>query len=274
MFVELSSFHTCSSLSDGGAIYFGTSGQCVLSSVCGVKCSTDNNYWGQLCYVYVSDDSQYKNHIIDSSVTLTEKQNANLHCILHHERGNVLCKGVNISNNEVYRYSGIYIWNPSLSSISFSSFINNKATGSNGYICIDCQYNKHQMNNTNIIENNQQSSDYGTIYVYSSTLVMRHCNVYRNRKKGAGNVFTTNDGNITCYDCYIPNDQKEQSSSESVKFTEESSKSIINSYSFFVLDSCKVEMNCFEDNRTSFIFSSHMLKCILRIFLYCFIFPS
>ena len=73
LLVEYSSFNTCSSTNGGGAIYFGTYGQCVLSSVCGVKCNTGKNYIGQFCYIYVTWDANSKNHNIDSSVTLNDK---------------------------------------------------------------------------------------------------------------------------------------------------------------------------------------------------------
>ena len=86
LLVEFSSFNTCSSSSHGGAIYFGSSGQCVLSSVCGVKCNTDNSQWGQFCYNVVSLGDSFKNHIIDSSVTLTKQINALF--TLYHYYGN------------------------------------------------------------------------------------------------------------------------------------------------------------------------------------------
>ena len=105
--------------------------QCVLSSVCGVQCNTGDWNDGQFCYVIVSSGDSNKNHIIDSSVTLTKQTNA--YATLDHWYGNVSCKGVNVSNNEVRQVSGIYIYYPSISSISFSSFRNNKATS---YRCI------------------------------------------------------------------------------------------------------------------------------------------
>ena len=49
LLVEYSSFNTCSSSDTGGAIYFSDEGQCVLSSVCGVKCNTGNSQWAQFC---------------------------------------------------------------------------------------------------------------------------------------------------------------------------------------------------------------------------------
>ena len=170
LLVELCSFNECSTSSEyGGAIFFSDQGQCVLSSVCGVRCSTNDGKYGQFCYIYVSDDPQHKNYIIDSSVTLTKQTNS--FETIRHENGDFSCKGVNVSNNEVNQVSGIMIYNPSTSFISFSSFRNNRAKGSTySYICIDFVSNSHQMNQTNIIENNQDTSDCGILYAVNTKL--------------------------------------------------------------------------------------------------------
>ena len=200
LLIEYSSFNTCINSGAGGAIYFGSSGQCVLSSVCGVRCNTGNEAIGQFCLIQLTNNKEYKNHIIDSSVTLTKQTNAR--STLCHRYGNVSCKGVNISNNEAYQYSGIEIYNPSISSISFSSFRNNKASE---YICIRCYSSTHQMTNTNIIENNQQSTFLGIIYTTedSANLTMKHCSVYGNCNNGKGTVFYVSSGSITCTDCSL-----------------------------------------------------------------------
>ena len=170
LLVEHSSFNTCSTAIYGGAIYFSDEGQCVLSSVCGVKCNTgDGVNYGQFCYVDVANNEKYKNYIIDSSVTLTKQTNS--FETIRHENGDFSCKGVNVSNNEVNQVSGIMIYNPSTSFISFSSFRNNRAKGSTySYICIDFVSNSHQMNQTNIIENNQDTSDCGILYAVNTEL--------------------------------------------------------------------------------------------------------
>ena len=242
LLVEYSSFNTCSSSGDGGAIYFGTSGQCVLSSVCGVKCNTGNSQWGQFCYVWVSSGETNKNHIIDSSVTLTKQTNAR--STLYHWNGDVSCKGVNVSNNQVYCFSGIYILNPSISSISFSSFRNNKASN---YICLDFVSNTHQMTNTNIIENNQQSTSYGIIYASKSEVTMIHCSVFGNCETGSGSVFSVSSGSITCSNCSFGPNQQTKSEEEGTIDFGTPSEPFINYYEFLELDECKRGLDAWSD---------------------------
>ena len=257
MLVELCSFNTCSTTGYGGAIYFYDQGQCVLSSVCGVKCNTENQGYGQFCYVYVSLENSNKNHILDSSITLTEKKYKYQYYTLYHERGDVLCKGVNVSNNEVYYASGIYIGLPLDSSILFSSFRNNKATGSDGNICIECSLNTHYITNTNIIENEQTSSRNGIINSQYTTITMTHCSISGN-KPGSGVVFY---GSFICDNCSIGSDQN-----GTFYPINTATESFINSYQYLVLGSCKTEMNCLEEKRTKLTFSYYIVKCLFRFF--------
>ena len=235
LLVELCSFNTCSSSYDGGAIYFNAEGQCVLSSVCGVKCNTGSGRSGQFCLVFVSKGPQYKNQIIDSSVILTNAKSYYQFSPLYHFRGNASVKGVNVSNNEVGEISGIHINNPSISSISFSSFRRNNATS---YTCIKCSTgsNKHYITNTNIIENEQQTttSSNGIIHANYASISMTQCSIFGN-KPGSGVVLF---GTITCINCSVTNDQ-ETYTTGSVTFTEKPSKLVINYYEFLNLEECK-----------------------------------
>ena len=165
MLVEFCSFSTCSSISYGGAIYFGAYGQCVLSSLCGIKCATDTNYHGQFCYIQVANEEHSLNYIIDSSVTLTKQTKA--HATLEHLCGNISCNEVNVSNNEIKQASGLAILSASKSSISFCSFRNNNSTD---YSCIIYYSSIHNITNTNIIENNQETSTSGIFFNKSSDI--------------------------------------------------------------------------------------------------------
>ena len=292
LLVEYSSFNTCSSSSNGGAIYFYCEGQCVLSSVCGTKCTSGN--LGHFCCVYISDDPQCKNHIIDSSVTLTQKKYTYQYATLYHRRGDISCKGVNVSNNEVYMYSGIFLYYPSMSYLSFSSFRNNSAIGdSESFICIEnIGPIDYKMENTNIIENTQTSCLYGIIDVdENAKLTMNHCSVFGNCNNDKGKVFYVYSGSIRCTDCAIPKDQKD-SQYGSVTI-ETASESFINYYEYLELNDCKTgldswgtlypvtpiskqtpektqESKCFtwycEDHRSSYIDFYRLLE---YIFLLC-----
>ena len=204
LLVELSSFNFCSSSQRGGAISDCDSGQCILSSVCGVKCTSEE---GQFCYLVASYGYDNKNYIIDSSVTSSE--NTKAYYTLYQQCGDVSCEGVNVSNNVANSYSGLRVFNPSISSILFCSFKNNTAAGDPySYVCLDFLFNSHKMNHTNIIENNQQSLTYGIIYTASlAELTMSHCSVYGNCNNKKGKVFYVSSGVITCNYCSIGLDQ-------------------------------------------------------------------
>ena len=271
MLVELCSFNTCSTgLQHGGAICFSDQGQCVLSSVCGVKCYTGSGrYFGQFCYVYVTNNQDNKNHIIDSSVTLTKQTNA--HCTLYLLCGNVSCKGVNVSNNEVNQFSGIEIDSPSICSISYSSFRNNTATY---YVCICCdEESQQEMSYSNIIDNNQESSSYGIIYTETSTnLTMIHCSVYGNCNSENGTVFYAYSGtSIACTYCSMTEDKK-TSKYETVIYNEEPPESFINYYKYLELNECKRGLDEWSNIKPITPISNETSKICVKCFtLYIFI---
>ena len=240
LLVEHSIFNTCStSYYHGGAIYIAEEGECVLSSVCGVKCYTGDGYYGQLCYVEVTAEDSCKNHIIDSSAT--SSQQTDTYDTLSHHKGNVSCKGVNVSNNKVYRYSGIFIEYPLKSTVSFSSFRNNNATD---YVCIIFCYDElHEMSYSNVIENSHPAPNYGIIETRETSLEMNHCSIFGNCLAESGMVFYANsETSITCTNCSIPDDQKVKSSG-SVTFDDEPTESFINYYEYLELDSCKAGLD-------------------------------
>ena len=157
---------------------------------------------------------------------------------MYHWYGNVSCKGVNVSNNQVREISGIYIGSPSISSISFSSFRNNKATS---YSCIWCYSSTHYITDTNIIQNEQTSSGAGIINAYSATISMTHCSIFGN-KPGDGVVFY---GSITGTQCSTTSDQMNSNSGSLNLGT--TSESFINYYEYLELDECRRGLDAWSD---------------------------
>ena len=236
MLIEFSIFQECTTAkSEGGAIYF-NKGQCVIASSCGYKCIAGYGYPGEFSRILVSSGS--KNYIIDSSITKAKTEIGEV--TLYHAFGNFLCKGVNVSNNELYLYSGIRIWDPSTSLISFSSFRNNNATNGG---CIDFYSGSHQMKNTNIIENNQLGSQYGIIFARNiANLTMNHCSVYDKSQT----VFCAATGSsIICDDCSMADDQKTITSGSVI--INKLSGSFINSYEYLNLGDCQTEIAIRDD---------------------------
>ena len=116
---------------------------------------------------------------------------------------------MNTSTNDVDLFSGIRLYAVEKSSISFSTFLKNKATKSDGYSCIFCELRDHLFATTNIIENEQETeiSDSGIIHASYSTISMVQCNILYN-KPGKGKVFYQYSGTISCDNCSIGIDQE------------------------------------------------------------------
>ena len=241
LLVESSVFHECCTSSSGGAIYFNT-GQCVIAFSCGFKCKITNYASGQFCYVQVSTGTN-KNYVIDSSIT---KTTTDTFATLLLAFGDVSCKGLNVSNNEVKQFSGIRILDPSTCYISFSSFRNNNSTGeSDCFTCLDFRSGSPQMNNTNIIENAQQIDWWGIIRAEdSATLTMNNCSLYGNCNNGKGDVFCTKDSgsSIICSYCSFGPNQQTTYDKGPIDFGT-TSESFINYYEFLDLNECKAGLD-------------------------------
>ena len=234
LLVEQSSFNTCTSILSGGAIFFGNVGQCVLSYVCGVKCNTAIGlFYGQFCYIRISNTENNKNFIKDSSVTLIRQTGG--YAPLNHREGKFSCKGLNTSYSEVCQFSGLRVWDSQESFISFSSFRNNSALSN---VCIENYgLGDHKMENTNIIENTELNILQGIIDVDGQAkLFMTHCSVFGNSPSNS--VFSQTAGFIYCDDCCIPLDQKGNFNLIQLPLT-----TFINYYKFLELDSCKAGLD-------------------------------
>ena len=162
----------------------------------------------------------------------------------------VSCNGLNVSNNEVQENSGIFVNDPLECSLSFSSFRNNTAKD---YICIifESNFNRdtYSITDTNIIENNQESSNYAIICVNSYFhLTMIHCSVFGNCETGIGNVFYAYQGTLTCQNCSIPTDQtnKVKATISAISWGK-TSDLFINYYKYFETDECKAGIDIWSD---------------------------
>ena len=152
------------------------------------------------------------------------------------EQGNVSCKGVNVSNTEVNQISGIDI-SYTTSSISFSSFRNNTATGNSCFYLFNFNQSSHKITNTNIIENRGKSNFNGIVTCYQATLSLNHCSVFGNSAPNAYIFFIGISGSIAFTKCSISDDQK-KCNSNSINYGT-TDKLFINYYEYLELDECK-----------------------------------
>jgi hypothetical protein len=134
LLIESTSFFSCKTSSNGGAVYFSNSGgQCVLHEVCGYDCCTTNSNSHQFAYIYVNNDISSKNYINYSSIVRCVNEVSGTHYMLYLGCGKICCPSVNMSMNKCYYR--IFYCNPLgdsnsfTCSFSYSSFTDNTATG-------------------------------------------------------------------------------------------------------------------------------------------------
>ena len=226
LLVEHSSFTHCTSSANGGAIFFGTKGECILASVCGIDCnSTGANSYGQFCDIEVQASTMNKNQIFDSTISRTNSKESS--APIHQTSGNVAFYGNDISYNDASVMSAFYILFPSVSQITFSSFRNNTA---HQRVCIDCLGGQYNMSFSDVVVNRQLTITYGLIYaVTSAKLLMIHCSILGNNP-GPGSIFYVYDSSssMTCDKCTFGPDQQINKGDISVNFGEPAQESFIN----------------------------------------------
>jgi hypothetical protein len=217
LLVGRTSFTSCrTSNQHGGAIYFEstTSGECILNKICGFDClSTYSGRYGfgQFAYAITKNDVAFKNHVNDSSFTRTPKVGTYSCYVLRLDYGNILCPSVNITNNECWHCTVLYIIATASSAsntvcISHSSFINNTADGSwSCFIFTSNSVSSQLMDACNILNNKQTEYNYGIIYVRANLLIKDSCILGNDKDK---NIFYEDHASckITISNCTIDDD--------------------------------------------------------------------
>ena len=234
MLIENSLFTNCfAQNSYGGAIYFYKSGECVLSGCCSLKCSSYNNNgynYGQFAYIDESNDydyQPYKNYVIYSSVCLSLYDEG--WSTLYNNFGVVRMEYNNISHNIINKYSACHISYPPISSYeydSYSAYNSYNHNNSTDYVCLYIYSGTHNITCCNIIWNSQNSSNSGVIYVRNfAEAYLSHCVILYN--EGPYALFAWGFSSITCTDCLIGSDQK-NNEDEIIIITNTPSSSFIN----------------------------------------------
>jgi hypothetical protein len=205
LLVESSSFFSCTTSSRlAGAIRV-TTGQCVLYEVCGYNCySTYSGSIGQFACIDVNTAS-YKDYVNYSSIVCCVNQRSDSYDTLRLGSGIVYCPSVNMSMNKCGRYSGIltypdYDSNSVTCSFSYSSFVDNDCPG---YTCIYFNRGgaKYEMKSCNVLRNTQSSSSNGIIYTIGVLDIKDSCIL----ENTATNIFysTSSSYTITLMNCTV-----------------------------------------------------------------------
>jgi hypothetical protein len=178
--VESTSFFTCKTSNEVGAIYFyHGSGQSVLYGVCSYDCCTTNSNYYQFGYIRVNNAISNKIYVNYSSIVRCVNENSSPWQMLALECGKICCSSVNSSLNICYYRSGITCWPSSDSSVTcsltYSSFTDNYDTGS---VCIVLNRvgANFEMKSCNILRNTQGAvSAEGTVYITGNLNIYDSC---------------------------------------------------------------------------------------------------
>ena len=205
LLVEFCIFEDCHSNSNGGSIcmtYSGTEGgSCVINKCCASKCSALSGGLGHFVYTYLYNDGDHLNQVQDSSVINCNADKGTGQGTLNLQRGIIMIKTVNLSQNSCSQYCPLYCAPFSISSftacsVSFCSIRGNTANTAYG---LDF-YNgaKHELSNSNLIENDIKGSN-GLIYCYGQ-LTIDECTILEN---SATPMFYCYSGSVTITNCTI-----------------------------------------------------------------------
>ena len=117
-----SSFFKCSSSDSGGSIYLYESGSFVQYKVCSYESKSPlSNGAGSHSYIWVTNDDNHKNFVIESSFT----QNTGEQSVFWHSSGSILFSSINISDSKLDVNAAFVSWELfSLSTTNFSNFDN------------------------------------------------------------------------------------------------------------------------------------------------------
>jgi hypothetical protein len=206
LLVESSSFFSCTTSGRlAGAIRV-TTGQLVLYEVCGYNCYSTytGGAIGQFGCIDLNTASN-KNYVNYSSISHCVNQISNSYDTLRLGSGIVRCPSVNMSMNECGYSSGIrtypntgssYVTN----SFSYSSFVDNVASQ---YSCIYFYSDgaKYEMKSCNVLRNTQSSGSYGIIYTCGTLNIKDSCIL----ENTATNIFYSSSSSypITLMNCTV-----------------------------------------------------------------------
>ena len=210
LLVEYSTFDSCSAR-QGGAIFMSIEPSpnkgCIISHVCGCKCSSSQQ--SNFDYIRVSIGKDSLDYVLESSVILSGKFDHPTSEIIRHRDQDFVGMSLNISNNIVSETGFTISTSESYGTkftLSYSLFANNTLQRSR-LMSFNAERTYQNLTFTNIIGNKHSTyyqseallSFYGTPTLYS-------CSIFNNIE---GYTFYTKDYiNVNFIHCYIPDDQK------------------------------------------------------------------
>ena len=208
MSVYYSSFINCYANGHGGAIMYWSSGKGILSSVCGLNCSSlTSGYYGHFSW-FLSSNSNF-NLMSISFCSRNEETKGS--CSFAINNGIITFKNSNLTSNKGDSQGALYISNPSSFLCLFSQFQNNIAKKNSifwfryGLINEFCQCNfiKNYLNNSIFLFTDSTTykivistfiENFGVLFSIGSgsNLILEGCEIFHNFLIGASQGFISN----------------------------------------------------------------------------------
>jgi hypothetical protein len=207
LLVESSSFFSCTTSNTFGGAIRVSGGQFVLYEVCGYDCYSTyaGGTNGQFVYIVVTDSASNKNYVNYSSISCCVNQRSDSYDTMRLGSGMVCCPSVNMSMNKCGYHSGIYTYPYTDSSsvtcsFSYSSFVDNNCSG-HIFIHFSRRDAKYEMKSCNVLRNKQSSGSYGIIFTRGILNIKDSCIL----ENTAANIFYSESSSypITLLNCTV-----------------------------------------------------------------------
>ena len=200
--VSTSSFFNASSRCDGGCIYLSKSGSFVQYKICSYGCKLPylEFFSGAHSYIEVTNDENHVNYVIESSFTQSTGRNT----IMYHKYGSQIFSSINITNSKSQGNAAFESLRPySLSTTDFSNFYN---ITSERRCCFLHEYNTHQFEFSNVI-NNTVFQNYDQIFcpLSGAELTIEQCFFKANK---ASYLYSFRVTTTYVFRCHIESDNK------------------------------------------------------------------
>ena len=166
-------------------------GSFVQYKVCSYESKSDN--LGSHSYIWVTNDDNHKNFVIESSFT----QNTGRMSVLYHSSGSILFLSINISDSNIDANATFSSSDPfSISTTNFSNFDN---ISSNQQCCFYHQSKTQIYDFCNVIDN-KVSDNHAIFYLNSVTLSVNK-SFFKGNK--ASNLFYIDSASPTVNECHF-----------------------------------------------------------------------
>ena len=197
--IEFTTFSECEATSTNGGAIYASNCECILNCVCCFKCLTVD--YGQFIITeYITN----RNYIHQSSVCSVVEIKSGSYAPIDFISGKQECKSLNVSHYQVSFYSSLLLQSSTSteSIISYCSLSNNHATIDQCICFSNSDNSNYVIDSCNIINNIQDTTNFGTIYCVNTMMTIKNCCILSN--SGENLFYSYSGSKITIINCTLP----------------------------------------------------------------------